>query len=64
MIFKKTLILLLISIILTVIEMTINPFFHLGRIFLVVSGILLVNAALWFVKDNYRIEPKTEKIKK
>ncbi|WP_125763003.1 hypothetical protein [Companilactobacillus hulinensis] len=64
MILKKTSILLLVSMILTVIEMTINPTFHLGRIFLVVSGILLVAAALWFVKDNYRIEPKAEKINK
>lgn len=50
--------------ILAVLEMTVNPEFHLGRIFLVVSSILLVAGALWFVKDNYRIAPKAEKIKK
>lgn len=64
MIFKKTLSLLLISIILTIIEMSVDPLFHLGRIFLVVSVILLVAAAMWFIKDNYYIEPKAEKIKK
>ncbi|KRK78925.1 hypothetical protein [Companilactobacillus nodensis] len=64
MILKRTSILLLISMILAVLEMTVNPEFHLGRIFLVVSSILLVAGALWFVKDNYRIAPKAEKIKK
>ncbi|WP_125589174.1 hypothetical protein [Companilactobacillus jidongensis] len=64
MILKRTSILLLVSMILTILEMTVNPGFHLGRIFLVISSILLVAAALWFVKDNYQVTPKAEKIKK
>jgi hypothetical protein len=48
----------------TVLEMTIDPSFYLGRIFLVISVIFSVMTALLFVKDNWQFALKPEKIQK
>ncbi|KRK64823.1 hypothetical protein FC72_GL001877 [Companilactobacillus tucceti DSM 20183] len=39
---------------LTITEMTINPMFYVGRIFLVLSVLIAVLAGLNFVKSNWR----------
>lgn len=46
--------LVLVSMLLTVTEMTINPMFYVGRIFLVLSVLIAVLAGLNFVKSNWR----------
>lgn len=54
----------LVSLMFTVLEMTIDPSFYLGRIFLVISVIFSVMTALLFVKDNWQFALKPEKIQK
>ncbi|WP_057765152.1 hypothetical protein [Companilactobacillus tucceti] len=46
--------LVLVSMLLTITEMTINPMFYVGRIFLVLSVLIAVLAGLNFVKSNWR----------
>lgn len=46
--------LVLVSMLLTITEMTINPLFYVGRIFLVISVLIAVLAGLNFVKSNWR----------
>ncbi|AKP67334.1 hypothetical protein [Companilactobacillus ginsenosidimutans] len=53
---------ILASMILTIIEMTVDPSFYVGRIFLGLSVASLVVFVLMFIRQNWRLEP--EKIKK
>jgi len=60
----RTSLLVLVSMILSIIEMTVDPGFFVGRISLVLSGALLVVLSLLFVKSLWRTNVQTEKIKK
>jgi len=64
MILKRTSLLVLVSMILSVIEMTVDPTFILGRVSLVLSGLLLVIMSLVFVRDLWKMTLQTEKINK
>lgn len=57
MILKRTSLLVLVSMLLSVVEMTVDPGFFLGRISLVFSGALLVLLSLLFVKSLWRFSP-------
>lgn len=46
--------LVLVSMILTITEMTINPMFYAGRIFLVLSLAIAVFAGFSFIKNNWQ----------
>ena len=54
MILKRTSFLVLISMIVSVIEMTVDPGFFFGRISLAFSGFLMFLLSLLFVKDLWR----------
>ncbi|GAB5056610.1 hypothetical protein COSHB9_09970 [Companilactobacillus alimentarius] len=54
MILRKTSLLVLVSIILSVIEMTVDPAFILGRVSLILSGILMFLLSLLFVRRLWR----------
>ncbi|WP_167849752.1 hypothetical protein [Companilactobacillus suantsaicola] len=54
MILKRTSLLVLVSIILSVIEMTVDPAFILGRVSLVFSGSLLILLSLLFIKNLWK----------
>ncbi|WP_334332021.1 MULTISPECIES: hypothetical protein [unclassified Companilactobacillus] len=54
MILKRTSLLVLVSIILSVIEMTVDPAFILGRVSLVCSGLLMILLSLLFVKRLWK----------
>jgi len=64
MILRRTSLLVLVSMILSVIEMTVDPAFILGRASLVFSGALMFILSLLFVRDLWRMTAQTEKIKK
>lgn len=53
---------ILVSIILTTIELTVDPSFYGGRIFLGVSAVSMVVLAVSFIMENWRLQPA--KIKK
>ncbi|MFH5810677.1 hypothetical protein [Companilactobacillus sp. FL22-1] len=55
MIFKRTSLLVLVSMIVSIVEMTVDPSFIVGRVFLAVSGFLMVIISLMFVKDLWRL---------
>ncbi|PMD67918.1 hypothetical protein [Companilactobacillus nuruki] len=55
MILKRTSFLVLISMVVSVIEMTVDPGFFFGRISLVFSGFLMFLLSLLFVKDLWRV---------
>lgn len=46
--------LVLVSMLLTITEMTINPMFYVGRIYLVLSVLIAVLAGINFIKSNWR----------
>ncbi|GEO48135.1 hypothetical protein [Companilactobacillus kimchii] len=54
MILKKTALLVLVSIMLSVIEMTVDPAFILGRVSLVFSGSLMFLLSLLFVRRLWK----------
>ncbi|MFC6177151.1 hypothetical protein ACFQAV_09880 [Companilactobacillus huachuanensis] len=54
--FKRIFLLVLVSMIFSVVEMTVDPGFFVGRIFLAFSGFLMVLTSLTFVKDLRRAE--------
>jgi len=47
--------LILVSMLITITEMTINPMFYLGRIFLVFSVAVAVLAGFNFIKANWQM---------
>ncbi|WP_125771541.1 hypothetical protein [Companilactobacillus furfuricola] len=53
---------ILVSMIVTIIELTNDPTFIIGRIFLAISAIASIAFAIVFVKDNWR--PQPERVKK
>lgn len=63
MILKRTSFLVLISMIVSVIEMTVDPGFFFGRISLVFSGFLMLLLSLLFVKDLWRFNTETKESK-
>lgn len=48
---------ILVSIILTTIELTVDPSFYGGRIFLGVSAVSMVILAVSFIMENWRLQP-------
>ena len=54
--FKRIFLLVLVSMILSIIEMTVDPGFFVGRIFLAFSGFLMVLTSLMFIKNLRRVE--------
>jgi len=64
MILRRTSLLVLVSMILSVIEMTVDPAFILGRASLAFSGALMFILSLLFVRNLWRMTAQTEKIKK
>ncbi|WP_157492463.1 MULTISPECIES: hypothetical protein [Companilactobacillus] len=54
--FKRIFLLVLVSMILSIIEMTVDPGFFVGRIFLAFSGFLMVLTSLMFIKNLRRAE--------
>jgi len=54
--FKRIFLLVLVSMIVSVIEMTVDPGFFVGRIFLAFSGFLMVLTSLMFIKNLRRAE--------
>lgn len=59
---SRATLLLLVSIIFAMIELTIDPTLYVGRIFLGLSALSLFALALMFIRENWRIKPA--KIKK
>ena len=57
MILKRTSLLVLVSMILSVIEMTVDPEFFVGRISLAFSGLLMLLLSLLFVRNLWRFNP-------
>lgn len=53
---KRTYMLVLVSMIFSVVEMTVDPGFFVGRISLAFSGFLMVLVSLLFVKNLRRAE--------
>jgi hypothetical protein len=53
---KRTYMLVLVSMIFSVVEMTVDPGFFVGRISLAFSGFLMVLLSLLFVKNLRRAE--------
>lgn len=54
--FKRIFLLVLVSMILSIIEMTVDPGFFVGRIFLAFSGFLMGLTSLMFIKNLRRAE--------
>ena len=57
MILKRTSLLVLVSMILSIVEMTVDPGFFAGRISLAFSGFLMLLLSLLFVKSLWRFNP-------
>ncbi|MFD1472199.1 hypothetical protein [Companilactobacillus mishanensis] len=62
MINKLTIVFVLVSMIFSIIEMTVDPGFYVGRIFLGLSVFSLICMSIEFIHDQWRLVP--EKIKK
>lgn len=60
MILKRTSYLVLISMIVSVIEMTVGPEFFFGRISLVFSGLLMLLLSLLFVRSLWRFNTNSK----
>lgn len=60
MILKRTSYLVLISMIVSVIEMTVDPEFFFGRISLVFSGLLMFLLSLLFVRSLWRFNANSK----
>ncbi|CAJ1179018.1 hypothetical protein LCR01_04200 [Companilactobacillus crustorum] len=60
MILKRTSYLVLISMIVSVIEMTVDPEFFFGRISLVFSGLLMLLLSLLFVRSLWRFNTNSK----
>jgi len=64
MFLKQTSLLVFVSMILSVVEMTVDPEFILGRVSLVFSGALMMLLSLLFVRNLRRMTVQPEKVKK
>ncbi len=58
MILRRTSLLVLVSMLVSVIEMTVDPGFFFGRISLAFSGLLMLFLALLFVRNLWRFSSK------
>lgn len=54
----RTTLFVLVSMIVAVIELTYDPTFYIGRIFLAIAAVSFVFFAVMFVKENWQVQPK------